>query len=769
MRLRSSLLLFSAVLFLPNVVSAQIQNSSAQHTTSPPAPRSATIDGTVYDPDHKPVAFAQVSLLDSVGVVSQLKTDSEGHFRFDGVPAGVFTLAANAEGFSDVSLGIHLAANEVQKEDLDLKLSAVQQNVVVSAWLGGELTPQTGSSVTVVTNEEIENRGAESASDALRGIPGLEINQGGTRGAITSAFIRGGDSDYNLVMVDGVPLNDFGGGFDLATLPSGGIDHIEVIRGPQSALYGSNAVAGVINLVSQQGESTPHFSFVGEGGSYYTSHIATDGAGLNHGLSWAYSLARFQTRGPVEDDDYRNQTSSVSLGYSQSPRRQFHVHFFGDAAENGTPGPWGSDPDGLFTGIAANAGRQNRDMFGYQASHTEQFSSRFQQVTSVSAETDRFSFTSLSSGNSFTNNLRVVANTRSEVRVSNTDVFVGGFEYDHENFKDTFVADANNNPFDLPRDIFAFFAENRWNPGNRWSVTAGVRVDDIQTGSLPAAGTRPFIPAASIAQADPRISMAYLARPSGTGLFGVTRLHGSFGTGIRPPNGFELAFTNNPALKPERSISFDAGVEQRLASDRAVIDVTYFYNRFKDQIVTLGGSLQNLSTFTSANLANSRAYGLENSLRLRPIRSLELTAEYTWLNTAILAVDGSNQVAFPFQVGEPLIRRPHNSAGYNVTWVHGRLMFNTNATIRGRVLDLEPNFGSFACTLGLTCLFQNKGYVDANAGFAYDLPLGIEIFGRLNNFANQKYEEAFGFPDLRLNFMAGIKLRFPIEKASPTL
>jgi vitamin B12 transporter len=153
-------------------------------------------------------------------------------------------------------------------------------------------------------------------------------------------------------------------------------------------------------------------------------------------------------------------------------------------------------------------------------------------------------------------------------------------------------------------------------------------------------------------------------------------------------------------------------------------------------------------------------------LRLRPFRSLEIMGEYTWLNTAILALDGSLAVQPPFVVGQPLIRRPRSSGGYNVTWTHGRLMLNSNASIRGAVLDLEPNDGTFACEFDppLQCLFRNKGYVDVNAGFAVRLPRGVEIYGRLNNLLNQKYEESFGFPALRLNFVSGIKLELPARR-----
>jgi outer membrane receptor protein involved in Fe transport len=303
------------------------------------------------------------------------------------------------------------------------------------------------------------------------------------------------------------------------------------------------------------------------------------------------------------------------------------------------------------------------------------------------------------------------------------------------------------------------FAENRWNPSRRWVVIAGVRVDDIRTRELPpgAFGLRPLMPASIVTKANPRISVTYLAREgTGAGRIGATRLHGTFGTGIRAPKGLELAFTNNPRLKPERSLSFDSGVEQRFFSERMVLDATYFFNRFEDQIVVLG-SLSNLSTFYSDNLANSRAHGLETTLRLRPTRALEVSGHYTWLNSTILALDGTSLTPLPFHLGQPLLRRPRNSGGFNTTWQHGRLTLNLNGYWRSKVLDVEPNYGASGG------LFTNQGYVLANTGFAYRLPRGVELYGRLNNFLNQKYEEAFGFPSLHLNFLAGIKLTFPAE------
>jgi len=758
MRLRFSVLLFSAfALFFAHVASAQTASSA----------HGATIHGTVYDPDGRVVPGAKIDLINSLAAVAEIQTDSAGVYGFEGLRGGTFTVVANRSGFTSISTDVNLPDGQTQTVDLHLKLSAAQEEVVVSASLGGATTTQIGSSVTVVTHDEMENQGSETLADSLRNVPGVAINRTGQMGAVTSAFIRGGNSNYNLVMIDGIPMNDFGGAFDLAPLPVDGVSTVEIIRGPESALYGSNAVAGVINVVSDSGDGVPHFTFLGEGGSYDSYRLATGGEGLTRGFSWAYNLSRFSTQGPVQDDTYRNQTSFVSLGYSRTPRRKFMLHYFGDAGRAENPGPYGSDPDDLYAGIPDSFTKQVQDLFGYQASYTEQFSNRFQQISTVSVSTDQFSFPATPDtfgSSSFTKNVRLVANTRSEIVLSSKDVLVAGFEYDREQYRDTFVADPDGTPFTLPRNAYAFFAENRWNAGNRLFLSTGVRVDSILTGALPADeenSGRPFIPATSITKVNPRISAAYLARQSRAGVLGMTRIHSSFGTGIRPPDGFELGFTDNPNLRPEQSISFDGGVEQRFLNDKAVFDVTYFYNRYKDQIVSLGGSFADLSTFSSANLAKSRAYGIESSLRLRPKRTLEVTAEYTWLNTAILALDGTTGVQLPFAVGEPLIRRPRSSAGYNVTWTHKRLMLNSNASIRGAVLDLEPNFGSFACEIDLPCLFSSKGYVDVNAGFSYALPRGVEIYGHLNNLLNQKYEESFGFPALRLNFVSGIKFSIP--------
>ena len=721
--------------------------------------RAATLEGTVLDPSGRAVPAAHVTLLAPMAPLAEAESNANGQYRFTHLRAGSYSIMATAPGLTSPDTKVDLAEDQTTTVDLHLALSSLEQSVIVSASLGGGIATQLGSSVSVLTEQEITDRGAQNLLEVLRGVPGVALTQAGRRGGATGLFTRGGNSNYNLVMIDGVPVNQFGGGFDFASLPADGVERVEIVRGPQSAIYGSNAVSGVVNVVTQRGQGVPHFSVLAEGGSFTTRRFATSGSGLSHGLSWAYHLSRLDSGGVVRNDNYRNQTAFFSLGYSRSPRRQVNFHFFGNANDAGAPGPYGSDPLGLYGGIDTIS-RDKQNLFGYQVSYAEQVSGRFRQVITADVAPNRYYFRS-PYGDSYSNNLRAVVNTRSEVTVSTRDFLVAGFEYSREQIKNTYITDATSTPFLLPRTSLAYFAENRWNPSRRWMVIGGVRLDNIRTHALPsdAFGYRPLLPANSILQANPHLSAAFLAREGAgsSGRVGATRLHGSLGTGIRPPSGFELAFTNNPHLRPEKTVSFDSGVEQRLASDRVVLDATYFFNRFKDQIVTLGGSLTNLSSFVSDNLANARAHGLETSVRFRPRRSLEFSGAYTRLSSAILALDGSTLVQSPFEVGQQLIRRPKNSGAFNATWYRGRLTLNLNGYARGKTLDVEPNYGASAG------FFTNKAYFLANTGAAYRLGHGVELYGRLNNFLNQKYEEAYGYPSLHLNFLAGVRFAFNAE------
>ena len=242
--------------------------------------RAATLAGTVLDPSGAVVAGAKVSLLTSLLVQDTQETDVRGRYQFVGLRPGTYRLVANAPEFSSSTTEIQLAADEVRTLDLRLALSAVAQQVVVSASQGGALAQELGSSVSVISRREINDQAAQSVNEVLRAVPGLEVSEAGRRGGVTGLFVRGGNSNYNLVMLDGMPVNQFGGDFDLAPLAIDGLERVEMTRGPESALYGSNAVTGVLNLVSRRGEGSPRLSVLAEGGSYATRRFSAGTSGL---------------------------------------------------------------------------------------------------------------------------------------------------------------------------------------------------------------------------------------------------------------------------------------------------------------------------------------------------------------------------------------------------------------------------------------------------------------------------------------------------------
>ena len=397
--------------------------------------QAGTLAGTVFDPSGSPVPRAHVTLLRSLVVLDDQQTDSQGAFKFAGLTDGKYQLVASAPGLASPQAEIEIRGAEVHSLDLHLQLSAVQQQVVVSDSLADSLASQVGSSISVVTGQEIEDRAALNVLDVLSGIPGVEVSQTGRYGGVTGVYVRGGQSNYNLVMVDGMELNEFGGAFDFAPLPVDGVERVEVTRGPESALYGPNAVTSVVNIVTTQGEGAPHFTYQEEGGSFTTRRFVGSGSGETHGLDWGFDISRFDSGGVVQNDNYRNQSAFLSLGYHRSLRRRLDFHFIGNANDAGAPGPFGSDPDLLYNAPIYPGGptnyqlglltRDKQNLFGWGGEYSEQITPKFQQVTSLSVSTNDYFFIS-PLGNSYSNNLRGVLNTRSEVAVSEQGFLCSG-------------------------------------------------------------------------------------------------------------------------------------------------------------------------------------------------------------------------------------------------------------------------------------------------------------------------------------------------------
>jgi outer membrane receptor protein involved in Fe transport len=579
--------------------------------------------------------------------------------------------------------------------------------------------------------------------DLLRYIPGVAFNQSGAPGGVTSLFLRGGNANLNLVEIDGVPVIGFGGGlgFDFAHIPSEAVDHIDIVRGAQSAVYGSYANSGVIDFVTRRPESAPQFNVLAEGGSHSERRFGITGTGTIAGFGILASASRYDSDGLVINNDYRNEDILLNLT-RRFGRHSLSLHGYFDSNEVGEPGPWGSNPAHIFTGIDT-VSRAKNNFSEYGAHYEADLSPRVRQELFGSFFLYNSGFLS-QYGFSFNKDLRGSGEARTIVSLSRHDTASFGVTGGHESVQNSYITDAGFSTFPIERNEIAIYAENRYEVGGRLFLSGGLRAEFFRTAAIPTDGySRPAFPESNISRVNPKLSAAYVA---GAG----TRLHASFGMGLRPPSGFELAFTNNPALKPERTRSVDAGVEQRFGN-LLTLDATYFYNRYYDLIVTLGGSLTTLSHYKSANLANSQAQGAEFSARLRPARWVLVTGSYTLLGTRILSLDGSNQAPLPFAVGQQLTRRPENSGNVVATFTRGRLAADLSGYFRGRTLYEEPSYGASSG------LFWNSGFANVGVNLNYSLGHGVTAYGNLRNALNRQYEEVFGYPSPKLNFVTGLK------------
>ena len=301
--------------------------------------------------------------------------------------------------------------------------------------------------------------------------------------------------------------------------------------------------------------------------------------------------------------------------------------------------------------------------------------------------------------------------------------------------------------------MLGFFGELRFDPTSRLSVTAGVRGDRITREGLPGDGFgRPEFSDETEVAANPKVSVGWYLRPADV-TPDWTRVRVSAGTGIRPPSAFEIAFTDNPALKSERTRSVDFGVEQAVAGGRVVVEAAAFFNRYDDLIVSVGQSFENASQFRTDNLSNSRARGLELAGTGRTPQGFEARVTYTWLHTEILALDSTESEApGGFTVGDALLRRPRHQGSVELSFTQPRYSAFTSIGTRSSTFDVDPSFGSFGG------FFDNPGYAVVNLGGSAQIWTGLEFTARVLNLLDNDYEEAFGFPTLGRSFITGIRV-----------
>ena len=736
--------------------------------TSQVSPASAaSLAGVVRDPDGRPVPGARVIVTGARPGAGEDVTDHEGRFEI-ALPDGRHEVRVVLEGFSATPAAVDLRGDTVHELAIDLRVSALSEALVVSAGHVDLPLSQAAASVTVIGRADIEARQLRTLGDTLRHVPGLAVAQNGL--GLTSLFTRGGDSDFTLVLVDGLRANAFGGGVDLSQLPLSDVERVEIVRGPQSAVFGSDAVGGVVQVVTKRcraaGAGCGRIDASLEGGSLGSARARAAAAGGRNALFWNVYGEHAQTDGftgmapatgeTVGNDDGRVQHAGGGAGWRHGAGAEVRGIAHVSATERGFPGAYGSNPIGAFGAVdRISRGENDHRQIGVQ--WTQPWGgagSRVRQRTD--AGVTRLDSRFLSPfGASASGTRRRTFRTQTDAALTPAFGVSAGVEVMREQAGSTFITGETFEEIPVKRLATGLFSEARYAPTTRLSVAGGVRVErvrrDALAGSPNAFSPRPAFAADRVTSINPRIAAAFLVAGAG-GAARATRLRASAGTGIRPPDAFEIAFTDNPGLKPERSRSVDAGVLQTFAAGAIALEATAFLNVYDDLIVTVGRSFRDASRYRTDNISNARSRGVELAAGARPLAALDLRASYTWLDTEILAVDNGADAPAPYRVGEHLIRRPRHQGSLSAVYAAPRWTAFAQASFRGSVRDVEPTFGASGG------VFDAPGFASIDLGGSVRVAGRVHLFARVENAADRAYEEAFGFPAPGRLVMAGVRV-----------
>ena len=762
--------------------------------------------GSVTDPNGGNVAGARVALRDTSGAVAyQTRTDGDGQFSILSVAEGRYRVAVEAPGFTQsqpTSVDVRAGVSETVAVRLDV--AAITDQLVITATRTEVPANELGGSVSVIASEDLTRRNQSLVSEALRSIPGLAVVQSGGWGGLTSVFARGGKSDYNKVLIDGVPVNRAGGGFDFAFLTTENIERIEVVRGPQSAPFGSDAMTSAIQLITRRGStSIPEFEFSGEGLSFDSQRETARLSGLARWFDYSASFGYTATGGRVRNSDYLNRSASANLGFHFAPEVELRITSRWNNSSGGVPGPTAilfADPDArqkhrdLALGTTLNiatAGRFHQlARFVYSEFDTNNFDPAAEDLTKPNTPPlPPFSFGADFASAFKDHQKRSGIHYQGVAAINRSNLLTVGIDFEHESAVINSSDDFSSARVSPGRNNFGVYIQDQLAWRERVFLTAGVRVEK-NTGNVPddlrnvlksLGSSSPSGDVGFGLAANPKIAVSFLARRhQQNATFGATRIKASFGTGIKEPTldeafGPSMFALGNPGLDPERAISFDAGVVQEFFGRHLSLDLTYFDSRFRN-LITFESTASfepvrlangTLTNFVNADRASGR--GVELTARARPggaLSRLRLSGSYAFLRSRLdRAADVLAFLPPAFEgvfvpnpeLGLPLLRRPRNSGAFEVSWVDQRFDATFDGSIVGKRRDFIPfPFAKFDPS-GKPIF--NDGYAKLNAAGSYHVSNFVSLFVRVENVLNQDYQEVLGFPAYRLNFSAGLRVR----------
>ena len=601
------------------------------------------------------------------------------------------------------------------------------ESIVVSATRFDIPLDQSPASASVISSEELEQKQIQRVSDALREVPGLSVVQTGVPGQLTSVFTRGLRSEHTQVLLDGIPINQgLQGAFNFADFTTEDIDRIEVVRGPQSTIYGPRALAGVIQIFTKQGTGTPGVMLAAEGGSYDTFREWSQSDGKVDDFDYSVGASRLDTENARPNNNYRNTAAIADVGWSPNPPSV--------AAATSALGSEQLRIGSLFTYSVSDIGLPNTIFDPRPIDHflTERWligphidwkpTEWWDHKLIVAYDHERQINEPNEDG--FVGATRAVfertqVDYQNNLRPASWLTLTSGFYYSRINagqerpfvlFGPTFISDHTNET--------AGFLEATLTPVENLILVAGGRFDHFnQFGGI---WTYRFAGSYKIEKTN-------------------TILHSSVGTGFSPPSSQDKIFGNNFGLKPEEDLGWDIGVRQQLWQNRVDAGLTYFHNSLSNVIGFNG-------LFDTLNLGSAETQGLEAELHAQPIPNLVFTAAYTYLDAEKTSSKDVSQLQ-----GARLPRRPRNEIYVSATYLWWKKL---RTVVEAKFVNAreELNFGGPN--------FDIEDYSFVNIAAEYEVNPHFSIFGRIDNLTNEHYSEVFGFPALGRAAYGGVKVRF---------
>jgi vitamin B12 transporter len=618
-----------------------------------------------------------------------------------------------------------LLAQEARAQDSAQNGALTLPAIVVSATTVPTPASDVASSVTVITAQDIARRQVRTVPDLLNTVPGLNVVQNGTAGAQTSIFMRGTNSNHVKVLVDGIDISDPStptGAVDLAHLLTDDIAQVEVLRGPQSGLYGANAIGGVIAITTKKGSGPPKASATLEGGSFGTFNQSAHLSGGDDRFDYAFSLAHFRATdmpvtppymvppgGQAIGNSYDNRSFSTRLGAKANDMLRFNLYgHYTDAKLL-----YSDDNPAAFPGVTfpTQSTYKNRDFYGRAESVVTLLDGRFVNTFGVN-----YTDYNRSNKDPEPNPLTIFKSRRDKydwhgaLTLAPGQVLVAGLERENDRATSDNLAAKTGNQ--------GGFLELQSSFAKRFFFVANARHDDHD--AFGGHNTWRVAPAVILPVTD-------------------TKLKGSYGTGFKAPDLYQLygngpfGFVGNPNLRPETSIGYDYGFEQPLFNDRVRFGATYFHNSITNLINNVFAPV-----FTYVNVGKAATYGAEAFVAVTVNDHLRARLDYT------------RTTAKDLITGMDLLRRPRHKYAVTADWQPtDRLTLSPTVLYIGRWVDIDRS----------TFVRRDGGGVWlVNLAANYLVSDHVTVFARADNIFDRRWENPLGWEQPGFAVFGGVKL-----------